>query len=175
MNNPMGMPNLTGFPGEGAMKAPAFSGPINTPVPGRTDRHHMRVKNGSYVIPADVVSGVGQGNTQAGHAAFNALFPKTKLPHGHLPSGHAPREARMAMRHSGVKGLHMPMAHGGEADEGEEDPEVVTAGGEHVLTPEQIIARYGDLDKGHDLLDQLVEGRRAKTIKEMQKLPGPKK
>src|SRR5262249_11465308 len=35
-------------------------------IPGRTDRIPMRARPGSYVLPADVVSGLGQGNTHAG-------------------------------------------------------------------------------------------------------------
>src|ERR1700691_5886117 len=40
-----------------------FKGPIVSAVPGRTDKHLTKVPSGSFVIPADIVSGHGQGNT----------------------------------------------------------------------------------------------------------------
>ena len=42
----------------------AFHGPLRAKVPGRTDRMNIHVYGGSYVIPADVVSGLGEGNTE---------------------------------------------------------------------------------------------------------------
>src|SRR5262249_6787031 len=50
------------------------TGPIPSIVPGRTDRHGMKVPSGSYVLPADHVSSLGQGNTQAGYAILNKMF-----------------------------------------------------------------------------------------------------
>jgi len=175
--NPMAMPNLSGFPGEGAgQPRNVFSGPINTAVPGRTDRHHMNVKNGSYVIPAEVVSGIGQGNTAAGHNAINALFPKTKLHAGHAPKmGGVPHQAKAMMHQMHMPRMAMPSAHGGAAEDDPEHPEIVAAGGEHVLTPEQVIARYGDLEKGHDILDKLMVMLHEQHIKDLKKYPGPKK
>lgn len=42
------------------------AGPILSSVPGRTDNHPMDVASGSYVMPADHVSSLGEGNTSAG-------------------------------------------------------------------------------------------------------------
>lgn len=42
------------------------AGPILSSVPGRTDHHPMDVASGSYVLPADHVSSLGEGNTSAG-------------------------------------------------------------------------------------------------------------
>lgn len=60
---------------------------------------------------------------------------------------------------------------------GGEVREVVVAGGEYVLTPETIQSRVGggDLDAGHKTLDDFVVKYRAKTIKVLKALPGPKK
>ena len=41
-------------------------GPIKAPVAGRTDHLPMHVPSGSYVIPADIVSAIGEGNTEHG-------------------------------------------------------------------------------------------------------------
>ncbi len=42
------------------------AGPILSSVPGRTDNHPMDVSSGSYVLPADHISSLGEGNTAAG-------------------------------------------------------------------------------------------------------------
>lgn len=49
-------------------------GPIHSPVAGRTDHLPMHVASGSYVIPADIVSAMGEGNTMAGFRVANSLF-----------------------------------------------------------------------------------------------------
>jgi len=50
------------------------AGPIKSPVPGRTDHIPMTVGSGSFVIPADIVSALGEGNTDAGHEALMRKF-----------------------------------------------------------------------------------------------------
>src|SRR5216684_2772163 len=42
------------------------TGPIHAAVAGRTDHLPLTVPNKAYVLPADIVSGMGQGNTLAG-------------------------------------------------------------------------------------------------------------
>ena len=41
-------------------------GLLTSPVAGRTDHLPISPAAGSYVVPADVVSGLGEGNTLAG-------------------------------------------------------------------------------------------------------------
>jgi len=48
-------------------------GPIVSEVPGRTDRHHMEVPAGAYVIPAEAVSNLGENNTLAGLKALREV------------------------------------------------------------------------------------------------------
>ena len=121
-------------------------GPIHSPVAGRTDHLPMHVPSGSYVIPADIVSSLGEGNTMAGYRAVKMMF----------------REA--------PKGAY---AAGGGV--GEPVP-IVAAGGEYVLSPDEVIwAGKGDLDAGHRALDNWITGTRKELIKTLQKLPGPKK
>lgn len=50
-------------------------GPIKSVVAGRTDHLSMSVPAGSYVIPADIVSGLGEGNTEAGQKLLAEMFP----------------------------------------------------------------------------------------------------
>ena len=121
-------------------------GPIHSPVAGRTDHLPMHVPSGSYVIPADIVSSLGEGNTMAGYRAVKMMF----------------RDA--------AKGAY---AAGGGV--GEPVP-IVAAGGEYVLSPDEVIwAGRGDLDAGHRALDNWITGTRKELIKTLQKLPGPKK
>jgi hypothetical protein len=53
---------------------------------------------------------------------------------------------------------------------------IVAAGGEYVIHPDVIVQiGGGDMDRGHKELDDFVKASRAKTVKTLQKLPGPKK
>jgi len=67
--------------------APAQFGLVDSDIPGRTDRHNMDLPSGSYVLPADVVSGLGEGNSLAGAALIDRMFKSgpygIPLPHGH--------------------------------------------------------------------------------------------
>lgn len=58
----------------------AHRGPIRSAVPGRTDHVPLKVSAGSFVIPADIVSALGEGNSEAGHAILDQA-----LQHGRLP------------------------------------------------------------------------------------------
>jgi hypothetical protein len=106
----------------------------------------MKVRPNSYVVPADIVSGLGEGNSEAGHRVVDAKFKPLAL--GKDLGGSVPPE-------------------GAPID-------VIVAGGEHVLSPEQVNgAGNGDITKGHEALDSWVKLNRKKLIKTLQKLPGP--
>jgi len=51
------------------------TGPIHSAVGGRTDHHPIDVPAESFVVPADVVSGLGQGNSANGLAILERMFP----------------------------------------------------------------------------------------------------
>lgn len=55
----------------------AHSGPIHSSVAGRTDHLPMHVESGSYVLPADIVSASGEGNTIAGFKHAKRVFGGT--------------------------------------------------------------------------------------------------
>lgn len=148
-------------------------GPIKSDVPGRTDHLPIHVPNGGYVIPADIVSSHGEGNSAAGFKALERLFgtfDRTKAgePYGGegLPYG----------------GLPPPHAQGGKVKDGGDEVPIVAAGGEMVLHPRQIM-RLGSklgipemsLEDGHKILDQFVLQSRAKHIKTLKGLAGPRK
>lgn len=62
------------------------SGPIHSAVAGRTDHLPMHVASGSYVIPADIISAMGEGNSMAGFKVAKDIFsgnnPASGTPYG---------------------------------------------------------------------------------------------
>ena len=60
-------------------------GPIIGETGGRADKVPMHVPEGSYVIPADIISGLGEGNTAAGMQAINKMFPTRRARGGAIP------------------------------------------------------------------------------------------
>jgi hypothetical protein len=128
-------------PPGGATKV--FVGPIKAPVAGRTDHLPVHVPSGAYVVPADIVSAIGEGNTDTGFAILDYMIKVRSR-------GKAP-------------------------DSGNPVP-IVAAGGEYVIPPLAVVHfGGGDMDRGHKALDEWVKSERAKTIKTLKNLPGPKK
>lgn len=77
------MPPRPGFGEMGdyrSILSPTAGGIIASEIPGRTDHIPTSVASDSYVLPADVVSGLGEGNTLAG-ARLMQEFLSTG-PHG---------------------------------------------------------------------------------------------
>jgi hypothetical protein len=122
------------------------AGPIHSPVAGRTDHLPMHVASGSYVIPADIISAMGEGNTMAGFRIASKIFARPDAPQA--------------------------FAEGGEADA----VPIVAAGGEYVIGPQDVAwLGGGDIDRGHAELDLFVRKQRAKTVATLKSLPGPKR
>lgn len=73
--------------------------------------------------------------------------------------------------------LGVDQSRGGRAqDRGDEGVPIVAAGGEYVLSPDQVrAAGRGDADLGTKVLDEFVKRSRARNIKTLQRLPGPAK
>lgn len=61
-----------------AALAVAHTGPIRGSDPGRVDTHDISVPGESYIVPADVVSALGQGNTEHGFSILSKVFPPTR-------------------------------------------------------------------------------------------------
>lgn len=144
------------------------TGPIQAPVAGRTDHLKMNVPSGSYVIPADIVSAMGEGNTMAGFKLAEKVFSNpgswmTGAPYGESLS---PYDEPMS-----PYGMEMPKKAAGGATNG---VPIVAAGGEYVIAPEHV--RHiggGDMEAGHRHLDEFVKRYRAHTVQTLKKLPGP--
>ena len=139
----------------------------------------MNVKSGSYVIPADIVSGLGEGNSMAGHKILHQMFMSgpygadiAKMPSSaHMPKG-------MTMKMPGL--MKTKMAKGGlsgfpsEADVNAPHVPIIAAGGEFVIPPDVVRELgNGDIEAGHRKLDEFVVKHRQKLIKTLKKLPGP--
>lgn len=146
-------------------------GAIHSSVAGRTDHLPVHVWSGSYVIPADIISAMGEGNTMAGFKVAKQTFERPSYMKG-LPGSPA------YGGQLGVQALpEMPekRASGGETN-GREAVPVVLAGGEYVIHPDDVTRiGNGDIDLGHARLDQFVKDTRTQTMKTLRKLPGPKK
>jgi 8-oxo-dGTP pyrophosphatase MutT (NUDIX family) len=80
------------------------SGPIHSSVAGRTDHLPIHVESGSYVLPADIVSAGGAGNTLAGFKVLHRTF-------GGEPYGQSGAPYDQA---KGVYGLPVTYARGGK-------------------------------------------------------------
>lgn len=139
----------TGGPVEHPM---VHSGAIHAPVPGRTDRLPVNVWSGAYVVPADVVSGMGEGNTLAGFKVLDQMFD----------------------RKTGYLASRIRKSSGGSVNNGWRPVPAILAGGEYVIDPDIVEAMGdGDIDKGHRELDKYLLSSRSKNIKTLRKLPGP--
>ena len=131
------------------------SGLFNSAGAGRTDILNRGVPAGGYVVPADVVSGLGEGNTLAGAGVIERMFGT---------GNHSVANAQKV-------GQTKNFAKGGTT----KSVPVKTAGGEYFLHPADLIRKFGDLKRAHTILDKWVVSERAKHIKTLKNLPGPKK
>ena len=124
------------------------TGAIKAPVAGRTDHLPMHVPSGSYVIPADIISAIGEGNTAHGFDIIDYMVKDRMASGGDV-----------------------------EAEASGDPVAIVAAGGEYVIAPENVADRIGggDIDAGHKNLDDFVKAYRAKTIQTLSKLPGPRR
>lgn len=126
---------------------------IESAVPGRTDKHPKDVPAGSYVVPADIISHLGENNTQAG---FKKLEEMVKS-----GSFGGRRRARSRMFASGGSVEPVP---------------IIVAGGETILHPDAVRdIGNGDTTKGHDKLDAWVLETRKKHINTLKKLSPPQR
>lgn len=145
--------------GGGATRHPkVFHGPLKAAIPGRTDRLPIHVVSGSYVLPADCVSSLGENNTEAGFEVVKKMIEDARASGG-----------RVSLRKKyGLRGPYH--------DQDTSLVPCVVAGGEYILSPEEV--EYfgdGDLDAGHRALDAFVKKQRQKHIKTLRKLPAPAK
>ena len=140
-----------------------YHGPLHSTVAGRTDHLPTTVASGSYVIPADIISHYGAGNTSAGFKVFKRLFSGIPYSNNTQPYGQ-----------DGPYGQEIQSCASGGKTRG--TVPCVLAGGEYVIHPSEVEALgEGDLATGHAVLDKFVLRARKELIEELKKLPPPKK
>lgn len=147
---------------------------IHSPVPGRTDKIPMSVPAGSYVLPADIPSALGQGNSVSGGNILDRMFKRG--PYGmQAPKG----GGRPTMPHLNFRQPRPPksmFADGGEPEGENGNVKIIAAGAEYLIHPDVVKdIGHGDMNKGHRVLDAFVKHVRAQNVKTLKSLPGPKK
>ena len=152
------------------------TGPIHRSVAGRTDHLPMKVPSGAYVLPADIVSALGEGNTMAGFKVIKSIFNAPSVTGG-AAYGATGKPYGGDGPPLGATGAPYGASPPGKADGGSTDNvAIIAAGGEHVISPEEVTKiGKGSLDDGHKILDHFVKMVRAGTIKKLTSLPGPRK
>ncbi len=148
------------------------SGFLHGTTPGRADSIETTAPAGAYVLPADVVAGLGEGNSLAGARVADAIF--SSGPHG-IPqerqrAGRGPPRPPPEFREEVKRGGAVKLFNGGGTKP------VALSHGEYVIGPEY--CRWlgnGDVVAGHRKLDAWVLEKRKETIAKMQKLPPPVK
>lgn len=152
-------------------------GLIDSGVAGRTDRIPLAVAADSHVIPADVVSGLGQGNSIAGANILNMALRMG--PYG-TPLTRGGGGGRGIPSPPGVfRGtFQMPYAKGGSThpEAGAEKTPIMAAGGEFIVPKYKVVELGGgNARKGHDLLDKMIAAVRKHQMDFLKNAPPPKK
>lgn len=150
------------------------SGVLESTIPGRTDHIPVTASTGSYVVPADVVSGLGEGNSQAGAKIMAEMLKSGPWGAEVMPM----RGGRgIPSAPSGRQDAEMPLKRGGKVRDGGDDKvPILAAGGEYMVSADDVRRiGNGNPKRGADILDRWVVAERNKTAKKMLKLPGPKK
>ena len=157
------------------------AGAIHSAVAGRTDHLPMHVPSGAYVIPADIISAMGEGNTTAGFKVAKSIFD---TPFYSASKAGAGAPYGQSGEPYGVEGdqpyteseLPYDASMPRKAAGGEATVPIVAAGGEYIVHPDDVTRLgKGSLDDGHRILDEFVKMFRAKTIKTLENLPGPRR
>lgn len=161
------------------------SGLLHGATPGRADQIKTQAPPGAYVIPADVIAGLGQGNNLAGAKAMQEYLNTgpwgTPLPRGgrgHTiprapasPTGHTSADGEFAAG-GGVPIFEAKQRSKGGPNLG--DSPVDLSDGEFVVHPSDC-DRFGrgDRTRGHRHFDRFVKQKRKEQIRTLQNLPGP--
>lgn len=137
-------------------------------TPGRADAVRTTSPAGSYIVPADVVAGLGEGNSLSGARVLQEIM--SSGPWG-TPLGR-PGPSR-ALPHPEAT---QPQARGGTTQPTAQSVPVLLSHGEFSVTPEQVMRiGKGNLKRGHAILDAWIVKERAKQIAKLKSLPGPVK
>lgn len=143
--------------------------------PGRADTLKTSVPADSHIIPADIVSSLGKGNTLAGDTVLNSMFHAGS--NGREAPPTQPGQIPQFRSNGGRGGGSVPiMASSGEFNV---HPSAVYKKGLEAakkmrLDPKKLTHKR-IMDLGHDWIDKFILEERKKTIKTLRKLPPPRK
>lgn len=143
------------------------SGFLAGPTAGRADALHTAAPGGSYIIPADVVAGLGEGNSLAGAKVVDLMLRTGPwgTPQAQGRAGRGPPAAPHPMA---------AQAKGGDVQGNGEPVPVALSHGEFIVMPEHVTRiGGGNLKQGHRNLDAWVQLERKNQIKKLKGLPPP--
>lgn len=147
-----------------------MTGYLHGATAGRADALKGTALSDSYILPAEEIAGLGEGNSLMGARVIQSMLGSG--PHG-IPQerGHAgrgPPHPPSVPREYQAKG-------GGVQHGGQSQTKVALSHGEFSLTPEQVRDKFGDgdLKRGHRVLDLFVQELRKRHIKELKGLEPP--
>lgn len=152
------------------------SGFLHGTTMGRADDVNATVPAGSYVWPADVIAGVGEGNSLAGARIMQAVLDSG--PHG-IPQvrgsrGMGPPRPPREFREEAARGGPIKLYRDGGAKSS--GVKAKLSHGELVSPPAHALAwGDGDITRGHRIFDKWVVALRKDRIAKDKKLPGPVK
>lgn len=188
----VGMTGPAAYPARAMMRS-MTRGALLTPTMGRADAHRTFVPSGSYVVPADVVSGRGQGNTLAGAGTLHQMFGMggpygagKAGPYGGAMGGIKASKGPQMPKPPKIQTSILSASGGGKegaADHLGEPVPVNLSGGEVVVPPENLLSTFRRIFPGknytlkqiHAMMDQWVLDERKQHRKTLAKLPGPAK
>lgn len=165
----------------GGVTDPVVTGPLLGVGGGRTDKNAISVPPGSFVVPADIVSGIpsAQGNSLAGHDALDKLFKSLPLLPDEAPYGAA--SFKLARGRS-IPGLfnqrrlmdsELGKSKGGTVEDKGKPVPIMAADGEYIVRPEYVRRLgLGNMERGHRILDEFVDKVRKDNIRKLRHLPG---
>ena len=149
-----------------------MSGYLHGATAGRADALKGTAMSDSYILPAEEIAGLGEGNSLMGARVIQAMLGSG--PHG-IPQerGHAGRgpphpPSMQEPRAFQAKG-------GGVQHADQPTTKVALSHGEYSLSPEEVATKFGDgdLKRGHRVLDLFVQELRRRHIKELAELKPP--
>lgn len=136
---------------------PLVRGPLRSPhmgAGGRTDTLPISVRSGAFVFPADIVSALGENNTEHGYRVLEEMFAESRASRG--------------------KATGQEKSEAGDYESPAERVPIIAAEGEFVADPEDVAwAGGGDLERGHKVLEKLVLRIRQQHIDDLKNLPRP--
>lgn len=159
-----GQPKASGGAVRSAPQSDA-GGFLHGATPGRGDKIETSAPGGSFVIPSDVVSGMGQGNSIAGAKKLEEKFGPIEA---HVRGGYVEKGGSW-------DGPTLYRAAGGLAGGAERGrTPVMLSDGEYVV-PDYQVTKYGhgDHKKGIRRAEHFVIQERRKNIARLKGLPGP--